>query len=337
MKVNAFTGGVNVPSARYRIRQLIPFLRLENIDVHELISMSGVYPPDNKFKRPIWAIQNVLENAYKVLIDKESDVVLFQRELFSKFKTFETFYSKPKLFDVDDSIHLYRQGVFTKKIALKMDGIICGNAYLANWYSQWNKNVTIIPTAVNVSLYDIISEKSPSQKIQIIWSGSSSGLKFLYDIEHALQIVLDRNSNVQLIVVSNKSPQFTLLKENQYKYIRWTPEIEFSSIKQADIGIMPILDDDWGRGKCSYKMLSYMAAKLPVVVSPYGMNFQVLKEGEIGFGVKNFSEWIDAIEELIQSNILRKKLGENGYNLIKKKYDVKVVSSMLAQSIYKVK
>ena len=67
------------------------------------------------------------------------------------------------------------------------------------------------------------------------------------------------------------------------------------------------------------------------------MNFQVLKEGEIGFGVKNFSEWIDAIEELIQSNILRKKLGENGYNLIKKKYDVKVVSSMLAQSIYKVK
>jgi glycosyltransferase involved in cell wall biosynthesis len=333
MKVNAYTGGRNTPSARYRVRQLIPFLSSHNIELKEFISRSGLYPPREKFKRPFWAANNLIENAFKVLNQPEADVTLIQREMFTMHKTFEAFLRAPRVFDVDDAIFLFRGGDFVRRIAGDMQKIICGNSFLADWFSQWNKNIEIIPTSIDLRQYDqTIVDKSKNECV-IIWTGSSAGYKFLYTIEKAIKHAIDKNPFARLRVVSDLPPEFKHLRKEQYEFIRWTPQIEVSSIKSSHIGLMPIEDDDWSRGKCSFKMLCYMAAKLPVVVSPYGMNEEVLNMGEIGFGPRTSVEWEDALLSLINSTTLQDQFGMNGYHIIEERFDSKVIAGKLSESL----
>jgi glycosyltransferase involved in cell wall biosynthesis len=333
LKVNAYTGGLYAPASRYRVRQLIPLLAEHDVDLREHISKAGVYPPREKYKRPWWGISNLAENALKVLMQPEGDVSLIQREMFTMHKTFESFLRAPRVFDVDDAIFLYRGGHFVKSIAKDMQKIICGNTFLADKFSEWNQNIDIIPTSVNLSEYDAVEVDKSDQECIIIWTGSSSGYKFMYSIEKALKSILAKHAHARLRIVSDIPPSFTLLSHSDFEFIKWTPEIEISSIKSSHIGLMPIENNDWSRGKCSFKMLCYMAAKLPVVVSPYGMNDEVLKMGELGMGVRTDAEWEGALDSLINSVTLQNRYGLEGYRVIKQSFDSKVIAQKLSVSL----
>ncbi len=333
IKVNAYTGGVNVPGSRYRVRQLISELTLHGVDVNEIISQAGIYPPIELYKRPLWGVSNLLENAFKCINQPDADVSFIQREMFTMHKTFETFLKGPRVLDVDDAIFLYRGGDFIRKISIGMQKVICGNNYLANHFSKWNSSVDVIPTAVNVKSYDLAIGQKNKRKCVIVWSGSSSGFKFLYSIESALKVVLERYPEAVLRIVSNVEPNFTKLKLTQFEFVKWTPEIEFSSIKNCDIGIMPIHDDDWSRGKCSFKMLCYMASQIPVVVSPHGMNKEVLALGDIGYGPKSDDDWIDALGSLIMNEDLRTSFGARGHQIVKSNFDIPVIASKVAKAL----
>jgi len=333
ISVNAYTAGILAPSSRYRVRQLIPILKENDVVVNEYISRAGAFPPIDKKKRLGWAVSNVLENALKVLNQKRADVSLIQKPMLSRHSTFEGLFRGPRVFDVDDAIFFNDGDGFSKSIASKMQKIICGNQFLANRFSNWNNNVEVIATAVDVSKFNEYAENKSDDKCILLWTGIGAGLPFIYNIEAALHKVLIKHADARLRIVSDVYPQFKIIKEHQFEFLKWTPEIEFSSVKSSSIGLMPIADTEHSRGKCSFKMLCYMAAKLPVVVSPFGMNKEVLDMGELGFGPTSNDEWYDALDMLIASRGLQNKLAENGYRVVNENFDINIIGKKLANSL----
>jgi glycosyltransferase involved in cell wall biosynthesis len=333
LKVNAYTGGISVPSARYRIRQHIPLLERHGVFTKEFISKSGMYPPDSKIRRPIWLIRNIAENASKYMFHPHADVIFFQREMLSTFSTFETCYKEQRVFDVDDAIFLYRGGKFTKKIASSVQKVICGNDYLAEYFSKYNKNIDVIHTAVDVHQYTE-RPKIHNDYFTILWSGSSSGFPYLYEIQNVIAKFINKYKDSRLLVLSDKEPVFDVLKKDvHYIYIKWSSENEHALFRSSDVGIMPMPDTEWTRGKCSYKMICYMAAHLPVIVSPYGMNADVLAKGEIGVGCKSFDDWFAALEMYYMSSTLRHKHGQNAIEVAMSHYDIQIISAKLARAL----
>lgn len=187
IRIAAFTGGISVPSARFRVRQYMPALRWEGVDLAEFYSGVGQYPPRPKWIRPFWALATLAERLPDVVMSHRYDAVLLQREIMSSFVTLELLTTRPRILDVDDAIFLQRGGGFAKRLAGLSDKVICGNNYLAEWFGRWNINVDIIPTAVDTARYLPNTEIKPSDSPLVIgWIGTSGNYKYLYGIEGAL-------------------------------------------------------------------------------------------------------------------------------------------------------
>lgn len=331
IKVAVFTGGKDVPSARFRIRQYKPILKRNyDIKLDEFSAKFGSYPPENRLIRPIWGVSTVIERIPSIIKSYKYDVTFIQREMISTFKTLEAFTKNPRIFDVDDAIWVYKNGNFVNKIAEICDSVICGNNFLANYFDKWNRNIKVLPTAVDTERFVPLENKSNKNKLIIGWTGGSNAFKYLYDIEEALASVLNENDNYKLRIVSNIMPKFTLIKKEKVGFLKWSPENEVTSIQEMNVGIMPLRDTVWERGKCSYKMLLYMSCGIPVVVSPYGMNNEVLSLGECGFGAAKNEEWTCILKYLLNNSLIEKRLGQNGRSIVENNYSLKVLSSKLS-------
>jgi len=337
LKIAAFTGGVNDPSSRYRLRQYIDILKKDDIQIDDFFSSKGKYPPIQKNERLIWGIKSISERFKQVLSVnmKNYDCIILQRELISTLNTFEKFTPRPRILDVDDAIYLLKRGNSIKNISQCSDAIICGNKNLADVFEKWNNKIYIIPTAVDTKKYvPNNEEKKTKEKVTMGWVGTSGGFKYLYNIEKALRKILQTRKDVELLIVSDAEPKFSLI--DNYRYVKWDEKTETESFQDIDIGLMPLVDDEWSRGKCSYKMLLYMSCETPVVVSPVGMNEEVLYKGDIGFGARNdFSDWVESIEYLIKNESRRIEMGKIGRKIITNNYSIDVLSKELNKVIRK--
>lgn len=334
LKIAAFTGGRFVPSARFRVRQYIPELRREGIQIEEFYSKLGKYPPRTKWIRPFWGIATLADRLPETLLSHRYDAVLLQRELISSLCTLERLTAKPRILDVDDAIFLYRGGSVARKLAELSDRVICGNSYLAEWFSQWNANIDIIPTAVDIEKYSPRKSSEHSEKPLVIgWIGTSGNYKYMYDIESALWKVLQIHTKARLKVVGDQLPEFREIPLNRIDFIPWSEDIEAQSIQSIDIGIMPLEDSPWARGKCSFKMLQYLATGLPVVVSPVGMNGEVLALGKLGSGATTEQQWVDQLLELLENRDLREKRGAEGRRVAETYFSISAITPRLARSL----
>ncbi len=333
MKVAAFTQGRNVPSARFRLRQYIPLLQQVGIEVTEFCAFFGAYPPYQTLLRPPWAIATLASRLPALLRSYRQDVTLLQRELLSTAITLEPLLHHPRILDVDDAIWAHPRGRFAAHLAQQCDSVICGNRFLAEHFSAWNHNITIIPTGVDTTRFHPLQTTEASETVIIGWSGTSANFDHLLTIEPALKYLLQADPTLHFRVVADMPPQLTSLPPHQYEFIRWTPETEVIAIQSMDIGIMPLADTVFARGKCSYKMLLYMACALPVVVSPVGMNREVLLLGAIGYDATSLDEWIDALRELTQDPSLRRQMGNAGRRVVEQYFSLPVITAQLAQHI----
>ena len=334
IKVLALTGGKYVPSARFRVRQLIPSLMRHEIKLREFIPLVSQYPPKCKLIRPIWGIAALVVRIPSVFEAQYYDIVLFQRELVSTFVTFEPLFKRPRVLDVDDAIYLHRGGKFAKHLAQLVDLVICGNDFLADVFSKWNKNVTIIPTAVDTFRFvplGSLEGKKEENKI-IGWIGTSGNFKYLYSIEAALSKVIKIFPDVILRVIADERPSFRMIPRDKVQFVPWSPQTEVKNIQDMTVGIMPLNDGEWERGKCSFKMLQYMACGIPVVVSPVGMNAQVLSLGEVGLAARFQDEWVEALQWILSaSREIRERMGQEGRRVVEKYFSVEIIASRLAQ------
>jgi glycosyltransferase involved in cell wall biosynthesis len=329
--VPALTLGVNVPSSRFRVRQLKPYLEKSGIYIIEFPANAGSYPPSGVMKRLAWLPRVILEGVFRVLkANKSSGVILLQRPLVSTLLTAEILLNKPFIFDVDDAIFLSKREWSVRWIAKRASHIICGNVYLESYFSNFSKT-TIIPTAVDVN-YFTPAKLSCKDKI-IGWSGSSSGFKFLYAIEPALIKVLEKFPGSYIKIVSDIAPSFRNIPSELVKFKKWTSDSEVIDIQNFTVGLMPLTDDKKSKGKCSFKMLTYMAVGVPVVVSPVGMNVDVMMKGEFGRFASQESEWVDAISEFLFCSTKAREYGRAGRKVAVANYSAEAVSKKLAEVI----
>jgi len=331
-KLGAFTQGCNIPSTRFRWSQYVPYLQDSGFNVKEFGSHFGAYAPESLGVKLAWFPATVSESVIRAMRSYECDISFLQRNLVATLMTSELLLKKPVVFDVDDAIFLGRGGKAADKIAERSSLVICGNDFLADHFSQFN-TVKVLPTAVDVSRFRKIENSILSRRI-IGWSGTSSGFKFLYQIEWAIACVLKKYPDVIFKVVADKSPSFSILPAKQVLFEKWSAVREVDVLNEFSIGIMPLEDTLWARGKCSFKMLTYMAVGIPVIVSPIGMNKEVLNKGEVGYAALSVHDWVEAMESLLESPGLSVEMGIAGQEIIKKYYSSKVIGNQLARLIH---
>jgi glycosyltransferase involved in cell wall biosynthesis len=200
--------------------------------------------------------------------------------------------------------------------------VSAGNEYLCDFARQYNNLVVYNPTTIdtnqlhNPELHR--TEKNPT-KIVIGWTGSHSTLKYLREVENALAFLEKEYPQLELLVIADRPPN---LKPTNVRFVPWSFETEIKSLIEADIGIMPLPDDEWVKGKCGFKALQYMALEIPVVVSPLGVNTSIIEVGVSGFFAITTDDWIHQLRILINNIALRKRMGVSGRERVIRNYSV---------------
>jgi glycosyltransferase involved in cell wall biosynthesis len=261
-----------------------------------------------------------------------ADVTLLQREMMSTYLTLELLTKRPRVLDVDDAIWLRRGGHFARRLGESCDVVICGNGFLAEHFQKWNRRVTVLPTAVDTDRFrPAAGERHRPDRQVICWSGTSGGYAYLDPLEQPLADVLAKYPQSRLRIVSDRPPAFRRIPPERVEYVRWRPEKEVEVLQTADVCIMPLDDSPWSRGKCAYKMLTYMACGCPVVVSAVGMNAEVLAKGTVGLGAQTNSEWVEALSYLLAHPDDASVLGQNGRQVVLREYSLDALAPLLAK------
>jgi len=322
VRIAAYTGGVMVPSARARVRQYIGPLNHLGIEVREYPLPWGNILPRRLALRPLWIAATAAARAAALTCSWKADVTWISRQLLPAFTPLQAMAKRPMVLDVDDAVWLNTGGHRARNLAIASDLIVCGNTFLANHFSRWNSNVTVIPTAVNTAWYRPLPNPKPDDILVMGWTGTSGNFPFLYAIEGALLRVFEHCGQATLLVVADRPPQFKSLPASRVEFQRWTPRTEQAAFDRMSIGLMPLADTDWCNGKCSYKMLCYMAAGLPVVVTAAGMNREVLALGDVGLSAASEREWVDALTALLDHPNLRRNMGAAGRIVVEERFSL---------------
>lgn len=198
--------------------------------------------------------------------------------------------------------------------------VSAGNAYLAEYAKNFNKNVVINPTTIDTeNVHTVVAKPKSTDGIVIGWTGSHSTLKYLEGMEYVLANIEHNFPSVFFCVIADKAPQ---LKLKRLEFRPWSFETEIEDLARFNIGLMPLPDDAWAKGKCGFKALQYMAVEIPTVASPVGVNTSIINSGVNGFLASNSAEWETLLTSLIENEDLRRKLGREGRLTVEQHYSV---------------
>ncbi len=247
-------------------------------------------------------------------------------------------FQKKIIYDFDDAIWLpdphesgFRQK-FKWKSKIKYlcrwsSKISCGNDYLAAFASQYNHEVYIIPTVVDTSVHAPKARSEKNDPPQLVWTGSSTTLIYLEQLFPILE-KLSKVRDFTLLVMADKPPQ---VQPDFLTFIPWSMENETNVLARADIGIMPLPDDPWTKGKCGFKLIQYGAVGLPSVASRVGVNEQVIIHGTSGFLCENEKDWIHYTTMLLEETEKRKRMGESARKHIEANYSKLAIEDSFMQ------
>lgn len=293
------------------------------------------YSSGNYVGKGLILLKSVLKRSAEILSAEKYDIVFVQRECFMLGTSFfEKYFSKKGklVFDFDDSIWFQNVTSNNKNLAwlkdpLKTDKIIrfadmvfAGNEYLADHARQFNSNVIIVPTTIDTDEYRPKPSKEANAKVCIGWSGSFSTIEHFEIILPVLRKMKEKyGDKIYFKVIGDKNYANPALG---IKGIGWSKEGELEELGELDIGIMPLPNDEWAKGKCGLKGLQYMALEIPTIMSPVGVNSDIIKDGENGFLAEGEQEWMDRLSALVEDASLRNRLGKNGRKTVVDKYSV---------------
>jgi glycosyltransferase involved in cell wall biosynthesis len=232
----------------------------------------------------------------------------------------------------DLSSHALVRRVLGKKIDRVMQHATCviaGNGYLAARAIQASApRVELIPTVVDHRRYAKVAHGERAQTV-IGWVGSPATQKYLLDIRDALAKVCAKH-DARLLLVGANAHIVEQLAGIPVERVAWSEDTEAATIARMDIGIMPLVDGPWERGKCGYKLIQYMACGLPVVASPVGVNEDIVRQGESGYLAADDAAWEDALQRLVKDAPLRQRMGSAGRERVEREYSVEAQAPRLA-------
>ena len=200
------------------------------------------------------------------------------------------------------------------------DEVVTGNQYLADYASQFSPNVKIIPTTIDTDWYKPILKANNGSSICIGWSGSFSTVKHFEQAIPALdRINLKYGDRVRFKLIGDANYQN---QELGIQGIAWSSDSEVEDLSDIDIGIMPLPNDEWSKGKCGLKGLQYMGMAIPTIMSPVGVNADIVTDGQNGFLADSEEEWVEKLSLLIENKALRTKIGLEGRETVVQHYSV---------------
>jgi glycosyltransferase involved in cell wall biosynthesis len=334
------------PGQRFRFEHYLPLLEEKGIK-YKISSYftrkgkSALYSK-TKFWRKVYAIiRGYLKRISDLFIIWRYDYVYVYKETtpvgppifpWAAAKIFR----RKIIYDFDDAIWVAVMSKYNKKFSFVKHfdkvGKICrwsykvsvGNAYLKEFADKYNKNVTIIPTVVNTETVHRKLQEQNTDHPAIGWTGSFSTLGYLNMVLPVLQ-QLQEEIDFTFYVIADKDPGLPL---KNYEFIRWRKETETEDLLKFHIGIMPLTDDQFSKGKCGFKAIQYMALGMPAVVSPVGVNTEIVSNGEDGFVCDVESEWKEKLKLLLKDPALRQRTGHSARKKIESKYSVKVTEQL---------
>ncbi|MEP6819471.1 MAG: glycosyltransferase family 4 protein [bacterium] len=329
------------PGQRYRIEQWEPLLRKRGVEItyapfesEELHAL--LYKTGNLGQKLSLVAKGIARRFSHMSSIRDYDVVYVFREaalLGPPF--FERWIHRsfvPMVFDFDDAVFVsYRSpsngylsylkfASKTRSICRMSAHVMAGNRYLADYARQVNEHVTIVPTTIDTEKYTVSEKRTESDVPTIGWTGSFSTVQHLDTLRPALQ-KLARQNRFRLRVIGTPAYE---LEGVEVEAMKWQSATELKDLNAIDIGIMPLPDDAWSKGKCALKALQFMALGIPTVCSPVGVNTEIIQDGENGFIANSETDWVEKLRRLLHSAQRRNEIGRAGRATVETKYSANV-------------
>lgn len=328
------------PSQRFRFEQYLHFLKKEQLafEFHSFLSEKGwntIYKKGSFFAK-IFTVLYSFHNRFFLLFKlRQADYIFIHREASHIGPpVFEWIISrilkKKIIYDFDDAIWLpnysKQNAKFQKlknykkvnKIMRWADTITAGNTYLANYAKQFNHKVFVLPTTIDTENHHTLKTNQNGNKLVIGWTGSHTTAQYLNSIIPVIKR-LEKDFIFEFRVISNENPN---LNVDSFRFVKWNKSTEIEDLSQINIGIMPLKDDKWAKGKCGFKALQYMALEIPCVISPVGVNTEIIADGKNGFLAKEEQDWYEKLKTLLENKDLRITIGKAGFETLLKEYSV---------------
>ena len=328
------------PSQRFRFEQYLIFLEDQGytIEFHAFLSdktWKALYKEGSFFAKAFGMMGSFWRRFILMFKLRSADVIFIHREAsMIGPPIFEWIIAKvlrkKYIYDFDDAIWLpnysdsnarfQRLKAYGKvKRIMKWAHVVsAGNEHLAEFAKQYNKNATIIPTTIDLQNAHNLSTNHSSQPAVIGWTGTHTTMNYLDELVPILK-ELEETHEFIFRVISNQAPSFEL---KSLEFVKWNKETEIEDLAKINIGVMPLTDTIWAKGKCGFKGLQYMALEIPSVMSPVGVNTSIVDDGKNGFLCKSSSEWKVTLVNLLENQGLRTEIGKAGLETVKKSYSV---------------
>ena len=325
------------PSSRYRVYQLLPWLQKLGIECEVSPAI------DDRLYRQLY-LDSVVPGARRAALVEawrkrradlqrldRFDAVFVQKGVFpGLYAGFERQIAarKPFVFDFDDAIWLPRVGGSRILRSLHREravqdilrcaaAVVAGNNFLAEYAARFNANVIVVPSSIDVGAYPHASNSSV-----VGWIGSRTTLPYL----KLLQPVFKQLSIRPRVIASGDLRQLGF----EVEFRPWRLETEMEELSQIGIGVAPLPDAPWERGKCGVKILQYMTCGIPAIASPVGVNAQIVVHGVNGFLAASIDEWQKSLTDLIADPKLRQRLGAAGRETVEKRYGIQHAAERVA-------
>ena len=342
MRICALTlYGPLAASTRQRFLQYAPYLAHAGIAMEIIPLLGDDYVANIGSERRTdfkYLLATYAKRIHMLLTRRDFDLLWVHIELFPYlpfiFERLAFIPNVPIVVDMDDAFfHRYDthpnrivRGVLSNKFASlfsRVAGCTAGNAYLHDYMSRYCDNTIILPTVVDTEVYKPDSPAiHPYDKPVIGWLGSPTTWQ---NVKPVMSVILKCDAHFHVVGANGGAAI-----EPGITSIAWTEASEVSELQKMDIGIMPLIDLPFQRGKCGYKLIQYMACGIPVVASPVGVNSEIVSHGENGFLASSDAEWAKALNKLLSDSALRHQMGNKGRQIVEARYSLESQRKRLA-------
>lgn len=311
------------PATRYRVLQYLPYFEQRGVNavVREV--------PRSRVQR--WRLFRSARNYDFVFLQRKRSGPLLTRCLRRNARVL--------VFDFDDAI-MFRSGRNAEaqssgrsrqflRTVQSADAVFCGNRFLAETTADHNPNTLVVPTSIDVARYPL-KQYTQRKAVTLGWIGSQSTLRYLEGLRPVFEEIGAVRRDIELKIVCDR---FFDLERMPVRKVRWSSETEVAEVQSFDIGLMPLEMDVWSRGKCGLKILQCLAAGVPVVATPVGVNRDLVEEGVTGLRAATPAEWVEKLLRLADDPSGREQMGRTGRQRVVESYSLEGTAAALCDRI----
>lgn len=340
------------PSQRFRFEQYLLGLEARGVDVEvrplmDRPTYAAFHRRGGILRKSVSLARGLLGRLDDVRAAADADVVLLHREAFPAGGAFIerrlAATGTPLVFDFDDAIYLrdvspanrwaavLKRPRKTEEILSLATVVLAGNDHLAAYARRFAGDVRVLPTVIDTERYEASGRwrAGDGEPVTVGWTGSVTTIEHLRPLEDVLALLQERTGvRIRVIGAPGYEP-----RGFEAEVLPWRSETEVADLCGIDVGIMPLPDEEWAKGKCGLKLLQYMALGRPGVASPVGVNETIVEHGENGLLARTSGEWYRALERLVRDRELRERLGRRARETVERRYSVRATRDEFREAL----